>query len=333
MQNCPGVSLPLKHAFRELRKIHSVQCQNLTFGSQRRFFNKVYAKLKAIPIPAEIREASNIPKRSAAPMIADIDVLQKHSFMMGESHWQCLKCRAVPFDFRAPGAVHFSCPSTLSVEKHSMSCQSDGIHLGLIQKAKEQLITKEKVSLSDTSTFEDLIGVVVGGDEELIRLFTKPEDPYWTEKTTSGLWRRLPLDIEFERVQSSFEKLAAELSLHSNQLQKNSRWVNFLHLVSPNFQCPVLKEEVKETQSTSDEAKTEGSMDENVTVSGAVNNDSTAPTLAEVIKNITASIDKEEENQEKGISDSETLPHDTIRPTQEAATGTKPEENSKMDVD
>ena len=111
-----------------------------------------------------------------------------------------------------------------------------------------------------------------------------------------------------------------ELSLHSNQLQKNSRWVNFLHLVSPNFQCPVLKEEVKETQSTSEEAKTEGSMDENVT-------------LAEVIKNITASIDKEEANKEEGISDSEILPHNTIRPAQEAATGTKLEENSKMDVD
>lgn len=225
------------------------------FGSQRRFFNKVYAKLKSIPIPDSVKEASNVPKTAEIPMIANSKILEKHSFMTGEKYWQCLKCRAVPFEFRAPGALHFSCPTTVAVEHHAMGCQKDGVYLGLVRKAKEELTTSNSESLSDNSTFRALVSVMVGDDDQLTRLFAKPEDPDWSAETTSGLWRSLPSNVNVDEVEASFQQLSKELKLESSQLQRNPRWVRFLNLISPGFQCPILTEDPpQEAQASSSDA-------------------------------------------------------------------------------
>jgi hypothetical protein len=263
MQNCPGVSLELKQAFEDLRKIHSMQCQNLVFGSQRKFFNKVYDKLKQIPIPKELLQPDHAgmgpasAASTAAARFANAKMLRTNSFVAGEEMggfppcYQCLQCRAVPFEFRAPGAVHNSRPTVLSVRQHSLACQKDGLFLGFVKRAKDVLLSAHK-SLSEKKSFEELVGLVVGGDDELTRLVISSEDSI---ADTSGWWRRLPSNVEFARVQERFNEVAKELNLSSTRLQDHPSWARFLQLISPSLQIPVLQEQ-KPKRSGSDFAAT-----------------------------------------------------------------------------
>jgi hypothetical protein len=121
MQNCLHLQPQYKRAFQHLRKLHSAQCSSLAFGSQRRFFNKVYAKLKQIPVsndvfaaltPSSHAQILRQPSASASRRVLVVDAkeLARHSFVEGGSntgalYYQCLQCRMVPFEFRAPGSL------------------------------------------------------------------------------------------------------------------------------------------------------------------------------------------------------------------------------------
>lgn len=263
MQNCPGVSLELKQAFEDLRKIHSMQCQNLVFGSQRKFFNKVYDKLKQIPLPSQSLQpdhAGTGPASAASTAVArfaNANTLQMNSFVAGQEMgglppcYQCLQCRAVPFEFRAPGAVHNSRPSVLSVRQHALACQKDGLFLGFFKQAKDVILFAHN-AVSEKKSFEELVSFVVGGDCELMRLVISSED---STADTSGWWRRLPSNVEFNRVQELFNEVAKELNLSSTRLQDHPSWARFLQLISPSLQIPVLQEQ-KPKSSGSDFAAT-----------------------------------------------------------------------------
>ena len=49
LQKCPHVPEDVKRALARLKMIHSAQCASLRFGSQRRFFNLVFERLKDAP--------------------------------------------------------------------------------------------------------------------------------------------------------------------------------------------------------------------------------------------------------------------------------------------
>jgi hypothetical protein len=242
MQNCPYLSTELKLAFQDLRRIHSLQCQNLVFGSQRKFFNKVFGKLKLVPTPKhlmvnETEQSTALPPGSSA----NIKILQQYFFMEGAAmkgspqYWQCLKCRAVPFEFRAPGAIHTSCPTVLTLRQHSLACCKDGLFLGYVNRAKKELMSADK-SLAETATFKELVRCMVGEDEKLVGLFSGllvcPED-------TSGWWRKLPNSVDADKVQEVFGRLAKDLNLTSTRFQDHQRWLRFLQLINPSFQCPI----------------------------------------------------------------------------------------------
>jgi hypothetical protein len=48
MQNCYLVPDELKRALYQLKRIHSAQCASLKFGSQRRYFNLVFDRLRKV---------------------------------------------------------------------------------------------------------------------------------------------------------------------------------------------------------------------------------------------------------------------------------------------
>ncbi|CAJ1962090.1 unnamed protein product [Cylindrotheca closterium] len=274
MQACPGVPAELKSAFSDLRKIHSMQCQNLVFGSQRKFFNKVFAKLRRVPIPQSVLEAlPPVPspaKKSSygasygatVPMASD-EALQKHSFVNGPAldgfpaFYQCLRCRAVPFAFRAPGCVQNSRPSTSLLVKHTMACQGDAIFMGFV-KAGFNALTEDFEFLSQLKPFQDLVHHVVGGDDELAALFSDPVEA--TKKTTTGWWRRLPASVNFDEAQKRFEKMASDLSISSSRLQDQPKLIRYLQTISPNFHIPSpsIKDETKDVSMEVDEQRLTG---------------------------------------------------------------------------
>lgn len=253
MQACPGIPVELKGALYDLRKIHSMQCQNLVFGSQRKFFNKVFDKLLQVPIPESVLQALppiQSPVKKVAPSYAvsygavstiSDETLQKHSFSMGPAldgfpeFYECQRCRAVPFVFRATGCLHHSRPSSEVVVKHVAKCQGDGICLGYVKKEFDGL-TEDFEYLSELQPFRDLVRHVVGNDDELTELFCNPEVS--GEKDTSGWWRRLPTTVDFDRAQKLFEAVASDLKLPSKLLKDQPKLLGYLQTISPSFQLP-----------------------------------------------------------------------------------------------
>ncbi|KAL3939188.1 MAG: hypothetical protein SGBAC_006046 [Bacillariaceae sp.] len=252
MQACPGVPVELKSALYDLRKIHSMQCQNLVFGSQRKFFNKVFGKLKKVPIPESVLQAlPSVSSPSKKPpyrtsygtvSVASDEVLTKNSFVTGPTlggfpaFYQCLRCRAVPFAFRAPGCVLNSRPSADVVVNHAMACQGDGVFMGFV-KTEFDGLTEDYEFLSQLKPFQDLVRHVVGSDEELTTLFSDPEEA--KAKDTNGWWRRLPATVDFDEAQKLFDKVASDLSISSHRLQDQPKLIRYLQTISPNFQLPL----------------------------------------------------------------------------------------------
>jgi hypothetical protein len=260
MQNCPHMPPPLKRAFQHVRKLHSAQCSGLAFGSQRRFFNKVYAKLKLIPIPRDLAIIAPVKQKlSIRTTVVDSKTLQNHSFVSGGGlmtpYWQCLACRMVPFEFRALGSLDYACPTIVALQHHVSICQKDGIHLGWVKLAASELRPKYKGGKLN-ELLERLVRVVVGGDEELTRLFaTCGTNEEYQLSSTSGLWRRLPSSVDYNQVQSVFEGVAKELGLSSTRLLDHPKWIRYLQLVSPCFQCPIVEEEEPEIRPAAQDDK------------------------------------------------------------------------------
>jgi hypothetical protein len=192
-------------------------------------------------------EMTTTLQESAKVVVVNSKMLQKHSFVKGGSassnkYWQCLQCCMVPFEFRAPGALFFLCPSVDALQQHSSNCQKDGMYLGLVKMALKELMAHHGGdSLLVKDTCLQLVRLVVGDDEELTRLFTTTTTSVEAATSTSGLWRRLPHTLEFNKVQEAFQVLAKkDLDLSSSLL--HPKWVRFLQLISPCLQCPTEEE-------------------------------------------------------------------------------------------
>jgi hypothetical protein len=257
MQQCPHLDASLKHALVHLRKIHSQQCSSMTFGSQRRFFNKVYDKLKQIPLTKEQLASFNsigaTPKESTTSNtsdkqdpILDSKVFRDHSFVeagtVGIPFWQCLQCRMVPFEFRTVGAVHYVRPLVQHLKQHKSICPGDGISLGWVNAAVRELCEHYKSDKLDDA-IRPLIEIVVGNDPDLTRLFLgcvatrgKSQTPLPETETTSGWWRRLPHSVDVSSLQTAFETFATKLELPSARLMDHPKILRALEIMSPCLQ-------------------------------------------------------------------------------------------------
>jgi len=259
MQHCPHLDSSVKRALVNLRKIHSQQCSSLTFGSQRRFFNKVYNKLKNIPMTDEhlacfsgagdptARPSSGGSKRDDAFPVVDDQVFREHSFIaagtVGIPYWHCLRCRMVPFEFRSIGAVHYVRPLLQHLKQHRKVCQQDGISLGWVNNSIREMLDQYKHDKLGEA-LEPLVEIVVGGDPDLVRLFmgciaargldAAAPDP----SQTRGWWRRLPDTIDWVKLETSFECLAKTFELSSSKMIDHPKILRTLEIMSPHLQVP-----------------------------------------------------------------------------------------------
>eukprot|EP00934_Nitzschia_sp_Nitz4_P008117 Nitzschia sp. Nitz4//scaffold203_size38902//30440//33526//NITZ4_007666-RA/size38902-processed-gene-0.73-mRNA-1//-1//CDS//3329541442//8107//frame0 len=267
MQVCPHISRDVKLAFQQLRKIHSQQCASLTFGSQRRFFNKVFDKLRQVQLSQEQLAAFDVvePSRAFEPAITpplsrrtasvkqvtDAKIFDKHSFVeagsLGAPYWQCLKCRMVPFEFRATGAVHYVRPSVLHLQNHITICQKNNMFLGWLRVAMAE--AKAAYPACDETTLkqilEPLVTLVVGDDAALAKkLVDGGSERLGTPQETiplpsNGWWCRE--SVAYSQLQEMFEAQSSKLGGNnpSSKLIDHPKLRRVLEIVAPTLQFPV----------------------------------------------------------------------------------------------
>lgn len=239
MLKCPHVPPEMKRTIDALRKIHSEQCASLPFGSQRRYFKKLFARLKAVPVS----------QGGEGPNGVDfMKTLRECSFTqtrnLENTYWQCTRCRMVPYDYRVPGSLFFSRPPEHTLKKHFAECQKDHIHWENIQLSMEELrqkYGKGKILVNMVSFFE-MVRSAVGEENEVIDTYMVKlgRDGQLPKKSyDTGLWRRLPTEVDFDEVQRFFSALRKELDLPPGNLSDYPDFLKFLQLLSGNMQVPL----------------------------------------------------------------------------------------------
>ena len=264
MQNCPYLPPAIKHAFLHLKKLHSAQCAALAFGSQRRYFNKVYAKLKQVPISLDVYPKQDINDTKTASLssskrsgcaLADADALAKFGFVKRigfiptrDDAYQCLRCRMVPFDFRALGAVHFVHPTMDVIQKHYTDCKNRGMDLTYFKAEYKKLQSKYTALSPETSgSLRVLIRNLVDDNDDLVRMFCSAmaEDSSADKDSASATWLQLPQLVDLDKVESAFHDMALDMGLESIKLSDHPEWIRFLQMISPGLDCSRYQEEEK----------------------------------------------------------------------------------------
>ena len=241
--SCPNVSLNLKRTIDAAKKSHTQQCSRLPYGSQRRYFEKLFARLSRVPMDTLANtQKEPTPQNGSAQNSSSVysRSLQRCEFAKTKIsdapvYWQCLKCRMVPYDYRAPGSIFLSTPSVGAMEEHRMVCQNDGISWDAMDASMKKLSIQYGEELLNRESFVNLIRSVVGDDvcDTYIAIIGAKERPL-----TSAIWRRLAQKIDIDRVEESFSVLRQDLNLPPASLAHCADFLEFLQRVSCNFQLP-----------------------------------------------------------------------------------------------
>jgi hypothetical protein len=270
MLNCPGLAERLKRAIAAVRKIHSLQCASLVFGSQRRFFNRVFARLKQVPVDPSllIQHDETLPQSDKAEFSK---TLRDCFFMYRKAktwstpdateYWQCMQCRMVPFEYRAAGSLFFTRPQIEDLKRHAKMCQKDGICWDAIQLAMKNLNEKYslKSPLIERESFSELMSTVLGKDSEVIDVFMAGLGKASGSQIPSSsnlLWHRLPSMVDVEKLDNAFMKLKDDLNLESPNLRAAEDFVEFLELLQCNFRLPPSEQRDKKEDSLQAESAT-----------------------------------------------------------------------------
>lgn len=264
MMICPDLPAHLRRGMQNTRKIHSAQCSSLPFGSQRRYFNKLYARLREVPVEQH-DVVTDIPYQETPAAVNNESynvAVQKYEFLYRagcrvmnsgstDNYWQCQKCRMVPFDYRAPGSLHFERPTVETMKQHFETCEHDGIYWDSIQHSMKELDEKygAGTKLIDRESFKNLLRSIFGDTDVVFTGFMEILED-WTKspsKYGSHLWRQLPTTVDYRDVEMAFSVLASELRLESSSLNDHPGMVQFLQQLSCNLQVPVHVAEVDAT--------------------------------------------------------------------------------------
>lgn len=262
LQKCPFVPEDIKRALANLKKIHSAQCASLRFGSQRRFFNTVFDRLKdapnsepAIPDSVEYGESGSAAQPAAAsPAAAEADdkMLAQCGFVeTANGCFECQFCRMVPFAFRALDSTSIGRPSGDSVQDHLKVCKKDALDLSsaaqALKAAGEKYFALDGRAILASPAFVKVIEVALGGNEELSKALVEglieamaesqetSDDSLGGSKGLSGLWNKFPLSLDSETVLHAFKDFADSVPDLDTDLFKETQFLRFLRVLSPSF--------------------------------------------------------------------------------------------------
>ena len=198
MQNCQFLPADIKPVLAVLRKLHSQQIAHLKVGSQRRYFTKLYDRLRKVPVlkipgsavstakstPAASRNSSRGASHGASSSgtrvtrrseNGDDAILAPFGFFEAPiQSFFCARCRMVPLALRARGSLSFARPSLDFMTEHSEACKGDGFDLWFVVESFKKLLKEKKFDLSCMTDplFKDVIREAVGGNEDLTSIFT-----------------------------------------------------------------------------------------------------------------------------------------------------------------
>jgi len=258
MQNCPYLPADLKRALSATRKIHSKQCSSLRFGSQRRFFNLLFDRLRQFR--REHKDACD--NQSAPSMVTEKGPQEKFvnfGFISVPAEEQlfrvaiCRYCRMVPIQFRAQGSVIYDEAAICLAHTHSLACKKDCFDFGLASCMLKQALQSIGLAHEDVKgrdSFKTLIEEAVNGNEEIARLFSEDilnliEHQQDRQRSSGihneivhrskGLWKALPTCVDNKRVEQAFAAFATDVRGASSELRHHPTFADFLLLISPTL--------------------------------------------------------------------------------------------------
>ncbi|GAX23640.1 hypothetical protein FisN_12Hh213 [Fistulifera solaris] len=235
--NCTYLPTDVKQALVATRKIHSVQCASLQFGSQRKYFNRLFERLQSI-------SSSNIVTECQT-----MDGFNAHGFVnvstKQQPYWMCQMCSGIPLAFRAPGSVWFQTPDPLAMQHHQKRCNSskwDFSHAGnLLQECIEGRCDSNKLF---DGPLRKLLLSLLGNDTNLVDTLTKGLESFIINGNgatdaplaVSKLW---PVKLNVSTIQTAFEEFADETQwTGSRHLADQQKLGTFIKFLCPYFEIP-----------------------------------------------------------------------------------------------
>ena len=252
-QSCPYVPEDLKRVLVDLRKLHSAQCQAIRFGSQRRFFNILFQRIRAISSSDSATEGlivSNLqplPRaRDAAKEVADAGFMQLSS--PHGNLFLCRRCNMVPPQFRAFGSYWTERPSVAKARDHQARCKGPQLDLtalcGSFRLAAASvgqdpavLITNESFqAMMKHATGDPLSPLCNAVLAPLEKMLANPaEINVVTEQY--DLWQYFASCGIYQQVQTSFFQFASELRCEKKDLDDHPDFISFLCLIAPGLEA------------------------------------------------------------------------------------------------
>ena len=255
MQQCYFIPANLKRALAHTRKIHSAQCSSLKFGSQRKYFNMLFARLGAYHQDA--------PSEAPPADKGRFGFLEVPS-QAGVMHI-CVNCRMVPLQFRAPGSVLYGRARETKMAEHKRVCRGDEFDFtgteGLLQQAIHKYCQGD-MSVVLSASFRNVIRQATGNHGALSNLLTSGVGRVQRDQSgrtldagvadamlsSKGLWRCLPLETDWNAVDAAFAQFASEHGdLTGRCLQECPEFLGFLQLISPSLEVPSSNETRRDT--------------------------------------------------------------------------------------
>ena len=260
MQRCLFVPDDIKRALATVKKVHSHQCANLKFGSQRRYFNFVFHRLQSVETSVDMTEVARVKSEqiedmgpSESEQCVNNNTLVKFSFYeVSKTCFECLRCRMVPMAFRAANSVGTKMPSWESMQSHAKFCKGDALDLSnivaVIQECLSSItgLTLEKL---EHPAFVKVVRTAVGDDTKLVQLFTKStcglikqSEGVAQSEVTEGIsgpnlmidsCHTFPTSINVGTLVQEFQEFAETVPGMEPSLLKNVLFLQFFQMISP----------------------------------------------------------------------------------------------------
>lgn len=224
MQNCFYIPGDLKAALASTRKLHSSQCSSLKFGSQRKFFNLLFARLGRYREKHANEDLLRLPSSSLVPQSDSCSgtAFSEHGFLdltppNSPALVICQTCQNVPIQFRAKHAVFTHIPSVSEMTKHV--CCGDKISLSrsasLLEDAIKSYCSAPVQSVINSVTFRNLVRLAVGNDETMTMVFTDHIREAIENGEAEGAksetdWTSFPQVVDSTRVAAALNDFIAE---------------------------------------------------------------------------------------------------------------------------
>ncbi|KAL7580065.1 hypothetical protein ACA910_005050 [Epithemia clementina (nom. ined.)] len=246
MQACPFIHDDLKRALADVRKLHSAQCAAIKFGSQRRYFNRLFDRLQRFQ---QVKGEGPSPRSALVDLaseVADAGFLQLPDRTTG-CLFVCRRCNMVPIQFRSPGSFYSERPSVALARDHKSRCAGGRLDLRLAAetiRAAASSLKIDPVALISSGAFQAVLRHVIGIGNELFDVLSQGilailengnKAPTCTER--ADLWRKFssaPIDVV--DVKKAFGEFTSGLGYDSANIEDYPEIAAFLLMVAPSVE-------------------------------------------------------------------------------------------------